>query len=80
MACCMALGASAASSISSSPSVMSGTVGRERPWAMGAWVRGVFWGVGAVGSTWLMGMLTDMAASEKERWGGERERKGGRQR
>ena len=29
---------------------MSGTVGLERPSEMGAWLRGVFWGVGAVPS------------------------------
>ena len=47
--------------------IVLGDVGRERPCAMGACVRGVFWGVGAVGSTWLMGMLTDIVAGERAR-------------
>lgn len=53
------------SSSGSSLSVISGTVGRERPWAMGACVRGVFWGVGAVGSRWLIGIEVDMVVERK---------------
>lgn len=48
------------SSAGSASSEMSGTVGRERPWAMGACVRGVFCGVGAVGSCAEKGMEVDM--------------------
>lgn len=50
------------SSAGSSLSVISGTVGRERPAVMGACVRGVFCGVGAVGSNWLIGIEVDMVS------------------
>ena len=49
-----------ASSAGSLSSEMSGTVGRERPAVMGACVRGVFWGVGAVRSFWEMGTVEDI--------------------
>lgn len=39
---------------------MSGTVGLERPKAIGAWLRGVFWGVGAARSPPAMLTFADM--------------------
>ena len=55
------------SSSTSLSSEMSGTVGRERPAAIGAWVNGVFWGVGAVIFDWEMGTLADMVVEESQK-------------
>jgi hypothetical protein len=49
-----------ASSWASLSSEISGTVGLERPREIGAWVRGVFWGVGAVMLAEEMGTLDDI--------------------
>ena len=49
---------------------------------MGAWLRGVFWGVGAVGSYWLMGIVEDIVEDggndegTMEDGGKERKRRG----
>ena len=53
---------------------------------MGAWLRGVFWGVGAVGSYWLMGIVEDIVENggndegTMEDGGKERKRTGASQR
>ena len=64
------------SSSGSSPSVMSGTVGRERPAVSGACWRGVFWGVGAVRSgPWLIGRLEDIWRRQRRKEMEERKKK-----
>ena len=65
------VGSSPPSAVEISPSlssVMSGTVGRESPSAMGAWDKGVFWGVGAVRlDPPEMGTLDDMMVRQKKK-------------
>lgn len=45
---------------------MSGTVGLERPRAIGAWFKGVFWGVGAVRFEPVILRLDDIVDGEEE--------------
>ena len=45
---------------------MSGTVGLERPRAIGAWFKGVFWGVGAVIFEPVILRLDDIVNGEEE--------------
>lgn len=47
---------------SSPSSEIAGTVGLERPNAMGPWLRGVFWGVGAVMPGPEIGTLEDIVS------------------